>query len=192
MTVTSIVNTVFKSCSHVITQDGLTWVVDCGDVDQILPIVEGRLCGVLLTHGHFDHVYGLNSLITLYPHVLVYTCRAGLDELVSDKLNFSRYAGLPFVLDCPGNVCLVDDGASVPLFDGVEAQAVFTPGHCPSCITWVVGDALFTGDSYIPGIKTVANIPHSDKALSLESEAVIRRLAEGRTIYAGHPSKTEN
>ena len=174
------------------TQDGMTWVVDCGDVDQLLPLVEGRLCGVLLTHGHFDHVYGLNSLITLYPDVPVYTCRAGLDELVNDKLNFSRYAGMPFVLDCPGNVRLVEDGDSVPLFEGIEARAVFTPGHCPSCITWIVDDALFTGDSYIPGIKTVDNIPHSDKDLSAANEALIRRLAEDRTVYAGHPSKTEN
>ena len=186
MTIRQIVNTIFNSCSYVLTQDKQSWLVDCGDVDQILPLVDGKLQGVLLTHAHFDHIYGLNSLHSLFPSVSVYTIMAGLNGLMSDKLNFSRYYGDPFIFDSPDSVRLVSDGECISLFEGVEIKAVATPGHSPGCVTWVTEDAIFTGDSYIPGVKTVANLPHSDKALALKSEALIRDMIEQRSIYPGH------
>lgn len=186
MIIRQIVNTVFRSCSYVISHEGCSWLVDCGDLDQILPLVDGKLQGVLLTHAHFDHIYGLNSLMILYPGLSVYTNQAGLDTLLNDKLNFSRYYGEPIIFNEPDRVKLVEDREWVELFDGIRAQAVFTPGHSPCCVTWIIDDALFTGDSFIPGVKTVTNIPHSNKDLAAESEALIRELAEHRTIYSGH------
>lgn len=191
MTIRQIVNSVYNSCSYVLTQDKQSWLVDCGDVDQILPIVEGKLQGVLLTHAHFDHIYGLNNLVSLFPGVTVYTIMAGFNGLLSDKLNFSRYYGDPFIFDSPDNVKLVRDGECISLFEGVEIKAVATPGHSPGCVTWVTEDAIFTGDSYIPGVKTVANLPHSDKELALKSEALIRDMVENRSIYPGHAASNE-
>lgn len=186
MIIRQIVNTVFHSCSYVISHEGCSWLVDCGDLDQILPQVDGDLQGVLLTHAHFDHIYGLNSLMILYPGLSVYTNQVGLDTLLNDKLNFSRYYGEPIIFNEPDRVKLVEDREWVELFDGIRAQAVFTPGHSPCCVTWIIDDALFTGDSFIPGVKTVTNIPHSNKDLAAESEALISELAEHRTIYSGH------
>ena len=186
MIVHRVVNTVYKSCTYLLIEDQRTWIVDCGDVDRLLPLVQGQLCGVLLTHAHFDHIYGLNTLLSLYPSLPVVTNEYGLNGLNSDKLNFSRYYGDPFVLDSADNVRLVQDGEQIPLFADIDARAVFTPGHSPDCITWIAGDAVFTGDSYIPGVKTVTNIPHSDKELAAHSEAVIRELSMERLLYPGH------
>ena len=191
MTIRQIVNSVYNSCSYVLTQDKQSWLVDCGDVDQILPLVEGKLQGVLLTHAHFDHIYGLNNLVSLFPGLTVYTIMAGFNGLLSDKLNFSRYYGDPFIFDSPDNVKLVRDGECISLFEGVEIKAVATPGHSPGCVTWVTEDAIFTGDSYIPGVKTVANLPHSDKELALKSEALIRDMVENRLIYPGHAASND-
>ena len=191
MIIHQIVNSIFNSCTYVLTQDKQSWLVDCGDVDQILPLIDGKLQGVLLTHAHFDHIYGLNNLESLFPGVPVYTVMAGLNGLMSDKLNFSRYYGEPFIFDSPDNVKLVNDGDSISLFDGVEIKAVATPGHSPGCVTWLTSNAIFTGDSYIPGVKTVANLPHSDKDLALKNEALIRQMAENRSIYPGHATSNE-
>lgn len=191
MTIHQIVNSIFNSCSYVLTQDKQSWLVDCGDVDQILPLIDGKLQGVLLTHAHFDHIYGLNNLESLFPGVPVYTVMAGLNGLMSDKLNFSRYYGEPFIFDSPDNIKLVNDGECISLFEDVEIKAVATPGHSPGCVTWLTSNAIFTGDSYIPGVKTVANLPHSDKDLALKNEALIRQMVENRSIYPGHAASNE-
>lgn len=186
MEVRQVVNTIFRSCSYVIAHGGESWLVDCGDVDRLLPLVDGTLRGVLLTHAHFDHIYGLNVLSDLFPSLPIYTNAAGREELLSDKLNLSRYVGDPFALNLPENVRLLEDSDTVALFDGITATAVFTPGHCPSCITWVLADAIFTGDSFIPGVKTVTNIPNSDRSDAAKSENRIRELSTHRVVYAGH------
>lgn len=185
------VNRIFNSCSYVIVQDGKSWLVDCGDVESILHALEGPLCGVLLTHAHFDHIYGLNQLLELFPDLPIYTGEDGLKGLLSDRLNFSRYYEEPFVLNAPDNVRLVDDSQEIVLMDGLYAVAVATPGHSPGCITWVVDDAVFTGDSFIPGVKTVTIFPQCDKEQARQSEQLIKELAKGRHIYPGHAPQNE-
>lgn len=189
MIIRQVINSVFQSCSYIISQDDASWLVDCGDVDKIVPMVKGDLRGVLITHPHFDHIYGLNRLIETFPAALVLTNEDGKKGLLDDKLNFSRYHEEQFVLNSPQNIKLVTDGETMEMFDGCSVKAVFTPGHCPGCVTWVMDKAIFTGDSLIPGVDTVTNFPHSDKLLAARSEVLIRKLALRRQIYAGHPSQ---
>ena len=191
MVIRQVVNRIFNSCSYVISHDGASWLVDCGDVNQLLPLIDGQLLGVMLTHAHFDHIYGLNHLEALFPGVAVLTNEAGRESLLSDKLNFSRYHEEPFVLDRPEDIKIVADGQDINLFDGISVKAIYTPGHSPDCVTWRVGDALFTGDSYIPGVKTVTNFPHSDRELARHSRERIMSMAEHCQVYPGHPSQEE-
>lgn len=193
MVIRQVVNTVFNSCSYVLSQGDASWIVDCGDVEQLLPLIGDHLAGVLLTHTHFDHIYGLNQLLQHYPGIFIMTNEAGREGLLSDKLNFSRYHETPFVLDEPERIRIVADGEVLKLFEDIDAKAIYTPGHSPDCVTWQVGEtALFTGDSYIPGVRTVTNFPHSDKVLALQNQERILRLAEHIQIYPGHPAQSEN
>lgn len=193
MEIRCVVNTLFSSCTYVIMQGKSAWLVDCGDVEEILPLLDAPLRGVLLTHTHFDHIYGLNRLLKVFPEMLIFTNEAGKEGLLNDKLNLSRYHEEPFVLDSPENIRVVEDGQLIELFDGVNVQAVYTPGHSTTCVTWLMDDAIFTGDSYIPGVKTVTIFPHAEKQLVAQSEETIRRLAVNRNIFPGHaPQMNEN
>ena len=161
--------------------------MDCGDLRPLLPLLYGKqLKGVLLTHAHFDHIYGLNELLRLYPDTLVITNQMGMDALLDAKKNMSFYHETPFVFEYPDNIRIVNDGDEIELSENLKTKIVATPGHHPSCLTYVIGDAIFTGDSYIPGVKVVTNLPKGNKKQAQESLAKISELSRGRTIYPGH------
>ena len=178
------VNSIYTSCTWVL--DG-RWLVDCGDVEPLLSLLDGEnLLGVLLTHGHFDHIYGLNELCKRFPDVRVYCSEWARRQLLDSKLNISFYHETPFVFDYPERIVVVQDGDTVDMGDGNVVTAVATHGHTPGCITWMTDEALFTGDAYIPGVRVVTNLPYGDKLKAASSVEKILSLADGRTICPGH------
>lgn len=188
-----IVNSVYTSRTYYLFVSGCleVWLVDCGDVDVLVHELESlkgsvfSIKGVLLTHSHYDHIYGLPRLKKLFPEVLVYTNEIGRKMLGSDKLNMSKYHEDPIVFESE-NVVLCKEGYCVELFNGVSAKVYETPGHNGSCLTYEVGEYLFTGDSYIPGIKVVTNLPGGNKEMAARSLERILQLAEGKVVCPGH------
>ena len=190
--VSHIVNSVFTSRTYILTQEGSrsVWLIDCGDVPPIVDMLSSLggdsviIKGVLLTHVHYDHIYGLPRLAEKFPSLRVYTNEYGKKALTDIRLNYSKYHNDPIVYESE-NVVTCDEGSVIELFDGVQAKVYHTPGHNPSCLTYEVGDYLFTGDAYIPGVKVVTTLKGGDKAKAAESVERILRLAEGKTVCAG-------
>ena len=140
---------------------------------------------MFITHSHYDHIYGLLSLLERFPDCIVYTSAAGKEGLASDKFNFSRYHGDPIIYDGP-NVKVLEDGDIVEIFEGVELHAMMTPGHDKSCLTYYTDDIVFTGDSYIPGYAVVTTFPRSNRDDSKISLEKIYELISTRKFYPGH------
>lgn len=104
--------------------------------------------------------------------------------LASAKLNLSMYLEMP--MEYTVEVSILHDGDIVPLSEGINLTAIATPGHNPSCLCFEVENYLFTGDSYIPGMKVVTNLPGGNKKLAQESVEKILRMAEGKVLCPGH------
>lgn len=192
MKVSYIVNSVFTSKTYFLTQEGnpSVWLVDCGDVPPIVDMLSSMggafiIKGVLLTHVHYDHIYGLSRLTEKFPSLRVYTNEYGKNALTDIRLNYSKYHNDPIEYESE-NVVTCDEGTMIELFDSVQAKVYHTPGHNPSCLTYEVGDYLFTGDAYIPGIKVVTTFKGGDKVRAAESVERILQLAEGKVVCPGH------
>lgn len=184
-----IINRIFGSNTFVISCDGSkdVWLVDIGDTQKVLDILPpgANVKGVLLSHTHFDHTYGVNALYRAFPDCRVYTAEYGRMALYDEKKNFSKYHEAPFVFE-GSDVTVLKDGGVIELFPGVNMTAFETPGHCPSCLTYVLGNWIFTGDAYIPDAKVVTKLPGGDRTLAKQSLQRIMELAEGKIICAGH------
>ena len=193
MIIRHIVNTVFTSRTYILSQEGSSafWIVDCGDVLPLVDLLKSicgdsyTINGVLLTHAHFDHIYGLPHLIELFPQVRVYTNEAGREALGNSQMNMSKYHDNPILYESD-NIEICREGSEIELFKGVSAKVYETPGHHPSCLTFEVGDYLFTGDAYIPGERVVTILPGADKKQAEISKQRIISLAEGKILCPGH------
>lgn len=185
-----IVNSIFNSITYILPVGNHKdcWLVDCGDVEKI--IAQGwNIRGVLLTHAHTDHIYGINKLLDVFPDALIYTNAEGEKGLQNPKWNFSRYHEEVenFIISSPQNVRVIEKEGTLRIDDDLEVEVLFTPGHEPSCLSFILGKNIFTGDAYIPGVKTVVTFPRSNKQLAIESENKLKLMKqEGYTILSGH------
>lgn len=178
MVINSHINSLFQSICYQIDN----CLIDPGDIIEWYKTTKY----VLLTHAHFDHIYGLNELLRNSPTTKVFTNEYGKGMLLDAKKNMSFYHETPFILDFPDNIVIVQDREEIELDNGIKAKAIFTPGHNPSCITWIMGEALFSGDSYIPGIRTVTNLPGGNKREAAQSLKLIKEISKDMAIYPGH------
>ena len=186
-----VVNSIFTSKTYILYKTGedKAWIVDIGDVVPVVTFLEEKglkVEGVFLTHAHFDHIYGLPELVKHYPHCKIYVTEYAKEGLASDKLNMSRYHETPVSYEGE-NVEVVREGESMSLFDGEPEMRFYeTPGHNPGCLTMVLGNMIFTGDAYIPGVGANTQLPHANKELAQQSMERILKLAEGKVILSGH------
>lgn len=182
-----IVNSIFTSNTFCITSDDSDdmWIVDCGDIEPIVEyasLMKKKITGVLLTHTHFDHIYGLNKLLESYPSIAVYTSEHGAVALKNNRLNMSHYNACDYVFEGNDIVAL---GNSIDVC-GKECKVIPVPGHDPSCLAYTISDCLFTGDSYMPEYKVLMNFPKSNKTQAKASETLLKKIAQGVKVHPGH------
>ena len=103
----------------------------------------------------------------------------------SDKLNFSRYHNDPIILS-GNNIKVLREGDKVELSTDINLEVFETPGHDKSCLTYKIDNNLFSGDSYIPGLKVIASFPNSNKIDAESSKERIKKIAEGINLHPGH------
>jgi len=150
------------------------FLVDIGDFGSVKKELSEHMevKGVFITHAHFDHIYGLNTLIERFPNCIIYISENGRDSLFDDKRNFSFYHEKPLNFK-GGNIHVVQEGENIEIFDSIKVECIYTPGHDKSCMTFRCGLYLFTGDSYIPGQKPVTKLKGGNRE---EYERGLKRI----------------
>lgn len=96
--------------------------------------------GVLLTHGHFDHV--ADAVKCKENGIPVYISRAD-SKMLTDRTNMSEIFGFGRLsFDADG---ILSEGANE--IGGIKFEVIKTPGHTAGSICILIGDKLFSGDT---------------------------------------------
>ncbi|MCC0068385.1 MAG: MBL fold metallo-hydrolase [Rhodobacteraceae bacterium] len=74
---------------------------------------------------------------------------------------------------------------------GLEGHVLHTPGHTPACLTYVIGDAAFVGDTlFMPDFGTArCDFPGGSAQALYDSIQKILSLPDATRIFVGHDYK---
>ena len=157
------VNSIFASNTYILCKklNKQFYIVDPGsDSKEVLKWLNdhnGKLVGILLTHAHHDHIYGINDLLDRFPESKLYITQKMIEVLLSAKANMSEYMEIPLTLNAAylSNIEILNESASLLLWNKVGIYVLNTPGHTTDSITFQIDNYVFSGDSLIPGMKNI-------------------------------------
>lgn len=137
---------------------------------------------ILLTHGHFDHIFGCKSLKEIYPQTEI--CIHSQDEgcLNDNKMNLAGdYEATPDVTadKVLGNGDIID-------FADTSFAVLSTPGHSPGSVCYIdeKNKLIFSGDTLF--CLTVGRTDFQGGSFE-DMMASIKKLSEFDDEYAVYP-----
>lgn len=143
---------------------------------------------ILLTHGHFDHIWGCSKLRQL-SGAKVYALDAEEDVLMSADLNASELAGRACTVKA--NEFLKDDQEIEIL--GFKIKVLATPGHTKGscCYYFEDDDILISGDTLFEESIGRTDLPTgSISELKRSLTEKLAPLPDDTKVFPGHGGST--
>lgn len=171
-------------------------VVDPGhDFEQILDhLTENRLtpAAMMITHGHADHIGGIEPLKSQWPNCPIVIGRGDAPKLTSAELNLSAFFGMPFT-SIPADI-LLDEG-QVYSAAGFDLEVREIPGHSSGHVVYVWKQAdpiiVFDGDVIMAGSVGRTDFPDgSFEQLSAGIRQKLFDLPDSAVLLPGHGPPT--
>ena len=170
----------FASNSYILTKDGTNCaVIDCAQ-DRVWAECTRlglKPQGVLLTHGHYDHIGGCAKFCE--NGVPVYAGGEEAANMFSPEYTCLGYPVKPF------KVTAVSGGQTLCVA-GINFNVISTPGHTSGGVSYLADDCLFTGDTLFPGACGRVDLPSSNPREMRKSLLKLSELPEDTQIFAGH------
>jgi glyoxylase-like metal-dependent hydrolase (beta-lactamase superfamily II) len=139
---------------------------------------------VLDTHAHADHLSGFQRLKTEFG------ARIGIGAKIGAvQQTFRPLFGLPPSFPTDGSQWDVLAKEGEPLRAGsLTVEPIATPGHTPACVTYKIGDALFTGDTlFMPDYGTGrCDFPGGSAEALFDSIQRLYALPDETRVFVGH------
>ncbi len=164
--------------------------LDASDLVEFLQQHQLSPVAVVLTHGHVDHIVGLEALRRHFPHIKVYIHRLDAPMLADPRANLSVLTGTTFRSE-PADV-LLEDGDTVEEA-GIRLKVLHTPGHTPGgiCLYAESEDVVFVGDTLFADSVGRTDFPGGDMDQLLQSiRTKLFPLPDQTAAYPGHGMRT--
>jgi len=154
--------------------------------DAVLAAIRDQgldLAYVLETHAHADHLSAADYIRR----------RTGAKIVIGKQITQVQKTFIPLFeaedVKADGRVFdhLLAEGDMLPLGE-ISVGVLHTPGHTPACVTYLIGDAAFVGDTlFMPDYGTArADFPGGDAATLYRSIRRIMALPPQTRVFVGH------
>ena len=160
-------------------------VIDPGDEAHLIAASVEKTgckpCAILLTHGHYDHVGGVEVLQGKWPNVPVYMNSRDIYE--DDERMMQLFPPLKGLTN-------YDEGDVIRVGD-LELQVMATPGHSLGSVTLRCQDVLFCGDTLFAGSCGRTDFPGGSMQTIMASLKRLGELEGNLHVCPGHMSTSE-
>lgn len=168
-------------------------LIDPGDEpDRLLKVIDElgvRLEAILLTHTHFDHV-GAVAPVARATGAPVYVPEIE-KPILADINSYVRFPGFGPFEDWDAEHTVA--GGERLALAGLDLDVIFTPGHSPGHVTYVVDgeDAMFSGDVLFEGSVGRTDLPGADwPTLAASIQKLLDALPDETRVHPGHMGLT--
>jgi glyoxylase-like metal-dependent hydrolase (beta-lactamase superfamily II) len=182
-----------KSCAildSVLDFDYAAGRTDVRSADEIIAFVRDHdleVEWILETHVHADH---LSAAPYLHEALGGKTGIGAKITVVQDVFGKAFNAGTEFARDGSQFDRLFEEGDTFTIGQ-LEGRVLHTPGHTPACLTYVIGDAAFVGDTlFMPDYGTArCDFPGGDARTLYRSIQKVLALPGETRIFLCHDYK---
>lgn len=163
---------------------------DVRSADDIIAYVKDNglhIEWILETHVHADH---LSAAPYLHKALGGKTGIGAMITVVQDTFGKAFNAGTEFARDGSQFDRLFEEGDQFKI-GALEGRVLHTPGHTPACLTYVIGDAAFVGDTlFMPDYGTArCDFPGGDARTLYRSIQKVLSLPGETRIFLCHDYK---
>lgn len=141
--------------------------------------------GILITHGHWDHLGGVADLAetTGAPVHMAAAERAALERIAD-------FSPAELALRSYTPEILLEGDETLELA-GVRFETVSVPGHSPGHLAYYAEDCLFSGDVLFAGSVGRTDLPFGDWDMLVASiRSLADRFPPETVVYPGHGPET--
>lgn len=168
-------------------------IVDCtssvGEIEKFVKENNINLKYILITHGHFDHVYCISEMKEKFPSALVLMHKDDMD-LLNDVGSYCAMAGVEGIkVPCVDG--LLDENSHNLTLGEKEIKLIHTKGHSKGGMCYLIDNVLFSGDTLFEGSIGRCDLPggsFSEIEKSIKEKLFI--LPKETVVYPGHGDKT--
>lgn len=141
---------------------------------------------IILTHEHFDHIWGVNKLKKDYNLKLICS-RYCSGKIITPKGNLSVFYDQVGFFTLPADMTVEEINSELKWNDH-HVKFIPTPGHTGGCVSIDIDNNLFTGDFIIKGVMTNTKFPGSNKEKLKSSLVSVQSFYHDKNtkVFPGH------
>ncbi len=179
----------FSENTYIIHNQTEAYIIDPGSnyptMKAYLEDNQLTLKGALLSHGHYDHISGLNDLLRSYD-VPIYIHESERDFLYDPNLNLSTFMEKRFKLGDKHHVRTLKGGENLSL-GHTKIHILNTPGHTRGGLSFRYKNKLFSGDLLFKETIGRTDLPTGDQKVLIESvKTLLKTYPPNTVVYPGH------